>query len=269
MKIAEKSPVIARHAGAVDPDAVALAAFVLDEFRAPTEGAMHTHRIGQLVHASAGVLIVSTPAGRWVAPPERAVWVPAEVPHAVTARSAHRLRTLYVRDAPPQLPSTCTVLAIDALVAHLLEAAAAAGTCAPHAPPSARLLQVLVDRVALLRQVALHLPYPTTPALIRVADELVADPKSPRTLLEWCRMGGLSERTAARRFQAETGMTYRQWRQQSRVLAALGALVAGASVTAVAFDVGYEDVSSFIAAFKTVTGETPQTYQKSHQAAPR
>lgn len=67
----------------------------------------------------------------------------------------------------------------------------------------------------------------------------------------------LTERTAARLFLRETGLTFGQWRQQMRLQAALEQLAAGASVTEAAFSVGYADVSSFIAAFKLLFGKTP------------
>lgn len=72
----------------------------------------------------------------------------------------------------------------------------------------------------------------------------------------------MTVRTAARRFVAETGMPFGRWRQQLRLLAALERLGAGESVTSVALDVGYEDVSAFIAAFKAAMGETPARYFK-------
>lgn len=42
------------------------------------ELARHWHRRAQLLYASRGVIAVSTPQGAWVAPPERAVWIPGE-----------------------------------------------------------------------------------------------------------------------------------------------------------------------------------------------
>jgi AraC-like DNA-binding protein len=45
-----------------------------------------------------------------------------------------------------------------------------------------------------------------------------------------------------------------------RLLVALEKLGAGASVTQVALEVGYNDVSSFIAVFRDALGETPARY---------
>ena len=55
-------------------------------------------------------------------------------------------------------------------------------------------------------------------------------------------------------------MTFRQWRRQARLLAALERLTAGEPVTSVAMAIGYESTSAFIAAFREGFGETPKRY---------
>ncbi|TKR55717.1 AraC family transcriptional regulator [Allopusillimonas ginsengisoli] len=63
-----------------------------------------------------------------------------------------------------------------------------------------------------------------------------------------------------RRLVAETGFSFTEWRQRVRLLKALERLVAGRSVTAVALDLGYDNVSTFIALFKRIFGVTPGRY---------
>lgn len=70
-------------------------------------------------------------------------------------------------------------------------------------------------------------------------------------------VAGASERTLARLFLRETGVSFRERRLRLRLLAALTALEEGTSVTAVALDSGYDSPSAFIAAFKRVFGGTP------------
>src|SRR5260370_34788131 len=43
----------------------------------------HMHREAQLVYAARGTMQVTTPKGRWLVPPDRAVWVPAQLEHAI------------------------------------------------------------------------------------------------------------------------------------------------------------------------------------------
>ena len=71
---------------------------------------------------------------------------------------------------------------------------------------------------------------------------------------------GASERTLARLFRSETGMTFAAWRQQLRLIRALELLAEGTAVTEVALAVGFDSPSSFIAMFRRSLGTTPSRY---------
>src|SRR6201982_4231389 len=55
----------------------------------------HMHREAQLVYAARGTMQVTTPKGRWLVPPDRAVWVPARLGHAIDVLADIEMRTLY------------------------------------------------------------------------------------------------------------------------------------------------------------------------------
>src|ERR1700731_3141121 len=55
----------------------------------------HMHREAQLVYAARGTMQVTTPKGRWLVPPGRAVWVPAKLGHAIDVLADIDMRTLY------------------------------------------------------------------------------------------------------------------------------------------------------------------------------
>ncbi len=55
----------------------------------------HLHREAQLVYAASGTMQVTTPKGRWLVPPDRAVWVPARLEHAIDVLADIEMRTLY------------------------------------------------------------------------------------------------------------------------------------------------------------------------------
>jgi transcriptional regulator GlxA family with amidase domain len=75
---------------------------------------------------------------------------------------------------------------------------------------------------------------------------------------------GLTQRSLARRFAEETGMTWRAVLRRMRVLAAIEELAAGDTpVTRIAFMVGYTSLSAFNAAFRELTGRTPTEYRAS------
>ena len=75
---------------------------------------------------------------------------------------------------------------------------------------------------------------------------------------------GLAPRSLARRFEDETGMTWRAALRRMRILRAIEELAAGdASVTKIAFTVGYTSLSAFNAAFRQLTGRSPTEYRAS------
>src|SRR5439155_17881078 len=55
----------------------------------------HMHREAQLVYAAKGTMQVTTPKGRWLVPPDRAVWVPARLEHSIDVLADIEMRTLY------------------------------------------------------------------------------------------------------------------------------------------------------------------------------
>ena len=65
----------------------------------------------------------------------------------------------------------------------------------------------------------------------------------------------------------ETGLSFAAWRQQARVLEAMGRLGGGAPVTQVALDLGYDSVSAFSAMFRRACGASPSDYRQRPQAA--
>ncbi len=65
------------------------------QYRKGTRLEPHLHREAQLVYAARGTMQVTTPKGRWLVPPDRAVWVPARFEHAIDVLADIEMRTLY------------------------------------------------------------------------------------------------------------------------------------------------------------------------------
>jgi len=222
----------------------------------------HTHERAQLLYAVRGVMRVTTANGVWVVPSQRAVWIPPGISHHVQAQGTPlSLRSLYIRDdALNGLPDICCVVTVSPLLRELI--IAAMDIPDEPVPDSAeeRLIRVLLDRIEGLPVAPLHLPMASDKRARRVIDTLMDDPADPRTLQDWSHELGASERTLARIFTRETGMTFGQWRQQVKLLAALARLARGDGVTDVAFDLGYASQSAFIAMFRRALGRTPGRY---------
>jgi AraC-like DNA-binding protein len=224
----------------------------------------HRHDWGQLVYASRGVMTVGTPAGTWVVPPLRAVWIPPGALHRIEMSGAVFMRTLYLAPGlpglPARLPPTCCVVQVSPLLRELVLHAVALAPLDPAVPEHARLVDFLLDQLETVPTVPLSLPMPGDPRALRVAEALREHPADPRTLAALARSAGASKRTLERVFRRETGLSFGRWRQQLRLLEALRMLAAGRAVTDVALDVGYESPSAFITMFKGALGTTPSRY---------
>lgn len=231
----------------------------------------HRHVGHQIVHARAGVMRVTTSDGSWILPPGRALWMPAGRSHEIFCRDAVEMRTVYLapdRRPAPQgggpvseacmlaLPENCVVWRLSALMREVILRLAS-----EHDERQDRhLIALLLAEIEVIDALPLHLPQPADPKIRMITSTLFSAPADSRTLEDWAVETNLSPRTLIRRFQAETGMTFRQWRRQARLLAALERLAAREPVTSVALDVGYDGLSAFIEAFRQAFGVTPGQY---------
>ncbi len=206
---------------------------------------------------------VSTEMGIWVVPPERAVWIPADTRHEVRSFGRLSMRTLYIkRDTASGLPAECCVVGISSLMRELILHAVGVPDLYDPDGPDGRIMAVILDQVERLPVAPLALRIPRDPRLKRIYNALMENPGDNRSLEEWGRHIGAAGRTLTRLFQAETAMTFRQWRRQLRILEALKRLGRKEAVTNIAMDLGYDSPSAFISMFKKALGKTPGQYFK-------
>lgn len=218
----------------------------------------HHHQRAQLLFAVQGIMRVTTKLGIWVVPPHRAVWIPPRLVHAVEAKGPLRLHNLYFDPQRcPRLPSHCCVVTITPLLRELIVQAVKMPLLYEENGPDGRLIQVLIDQITTLPETPLNLPLPKDTRLKNITNVLQSTPCDNRSLEEWGHIVGASSRTLARLFVKETGFTFAQWRQQTRLLHALEQLALGKPVAHVAEQLGYDNQSAFIAMFKKATGKTP------------
>lgn len=219
---------------------------------------VHRHPWCQFSYAMRGVLEVRTAYGDYVAPPRYAVWIPPALDHQVLNRRQVEMRSLYIAPAvATALPTTCRVLEVTPLVRELIRKFSALPPEYDQEGAAGRLAAVLLDELAGLRQAGFVVPMPGDRRLLSIYSALLETPADARTLADWAATAGASERTLARLFQRDTGMSFGHWRQRLRLVMSLDALESGESVTSVAMNCGYESPSAFIAAFRTVFGCTP------------
>lgn len=247
----------------VSPDHAVSPAIVLKgHLKGEGDGPWHAHLKAELLCSGDRVVTVITEEGMWVTPPQKAVWILPGVKHMINCPTSFTLLALYCVPELAPRREKCCVVTMDALMRELMEAAAVFGDDYARNGSEARLMTVLLDRLSILPVAPLSLTYPKDERAQKLARLMAADIGGADSITRLASECGLSSRTASRIFIAETGLPPAQWRGQLRILEAMRRLGRGESVTTVALESGYHDVSSFISFFKKSTGQTPARFSK-------
>lgn len=240
---------------------VAASAF---EYSDGTRLAWHMHEQAQFVLSLRGVLRVLTPTAVWTIGPRQGLWIPSGMEHALHAVSGVSVRNVYFEsEVSPWTDPGCRVLAINLLLQELVAAIIETRNGQDEDRYGMVVPLLLKEMKNAPSTLAVSLALPRDRRLQQVCQSLFSDPANNDALALWGDRVGASERTLARLYREETGLTFVQWRQQLRLVEAMSRLAKGTSVAVVSSELGYGNSSAFIAMFKKATGQTPQRYIKS------
>lgn len=237
--------------------------FRYDEYGADTHAVAHRHEWGQLNFTARGVMQLEIDSRPFMSPPNYAVWIPPNALHSCYNRESVVYRSVYIGlEECRTLPgSPCAVTMNDVLKA-ILNDFAERDVTTPVSQPDLNLAQVLLDQLHLAPREADYLPFGRSTTVNQVLDELRANPGDNCSLADWAKQVFVSERTLARHFMRELGMSFGEWRQRLRFLASIEALEKGLSIKELAFDMGYSSSSAFITMFQRHAGCTPEQYRR-------
>jgi AraC-like DNA-binding protein/quercetin dioxygenase-like cupin family protein len=225
----------------------------------------HRHREAQLVYAARGTMQVTTPKGRWLVPPDRAVWVPGDLTHAIDMLADIEMRTLYfdkdwlkreghddrldqefVSQVSPLLQQAILALfdGVDDLARTLL------------------LVRLTLRELRLADDSTTFVPLPRDPRCRRAAELVLKNPGDAHEIATLAAKVGTSARTLSRLFAKETQLSFKAWCQHARIAASIGRLSIDRhlSVKQLASEHGYDSVPAFSHAFRRVTGKSPTEF---------
>ncbi|NMO01932.1 helix-turn-helix transcriptional regulator [Gordonia sp. TBRC 11910] len=218
--------------------------------------APHRHDRHQLIYPSSGIIAVTTDAGTWVTPPDRAIWIPAFANHGHRFYGRTEFHCVAINPAlDPFNSDGPVVVAVTPLLRELIIECSLPATRPDE--ETSRLVAVLVDRLRRSPDAALRLPVARDPRLANACAIVVDDLSRVHSLAELGHMVGAGERTLSRLFRNEFGMTYPQWRTQARLHRALIALAEGRTVTDVATVCGWATPSAFIDVYRRAFSHSP------------
>ena len=223
----------------------------------------HHHDDAQLTFAVSGTVQVHTEEGRWLVPPQLAVWIPAGDTHRLDVLSDAELWMVHWDPkvarawAPPAPLDRAFTLRVTPLMQALLKTAFATDIAADKADLVARLiLHELTETVP----APTFLPLPTSPVGLRVADLALDDRQNRLGAEQLAARAATSIRSVSRLFPAETGLTLKAWRQRARIVQSMDLLARGLTIARVSAEFGFASTASFSAAFRQVTAMTPTEF---------
>ncbi len=225
----------------------------------------HMHREAQLVYAARGTMQVTTPKGRWLVPPDRAVWVPAQLAHSIDVLADIDMRTLYFDQAWLKREQPGVELAQEFVVrvSRLLhETILALFDGRNDRDRTTLLIQLAMLELHQAEDSATFIPLPREPRCRRAASIVLDDPTALHEIETLARGVGTSARTLSRLFASETKLSFKSWCQRARIAAAVERLSTdtNVSIKQVARELGYASLPAFSHAFRQVTGRTPTEF---------
>lgn len=225
--------------------------------RVPTEWAPHAHALHELVWVRGGTLTSRVADRVFTVSEGQGLWMPAGLVHGGRATAGAKFyEAFFAPDRAPIAFQEPRAIAMTPLLESLLNHLSSSDL---DAAARARAESVVFDVLQPSeRQFVLQLPGDAR--IDAIAEALLDDPADCRSLEEWARRLGISERTITRAFRHATGLSFAQWRQALRVHQALTLLSDGLDVTTVSEMLGYAQPSTFIASFRRVMGTTPGAF---------
>jgi AraC-like DNA-binding protein len=227
----------------------------------------HMHREAQLVYAARGTMQVTTPKGRWLVPPDRAVWVPARLEHSIDVLADIEMRTLYFDLAWLKREERGASLKSEFVVrvSRLLhETILALFDGRDNSDRTSLLVRLAMLELHHAEDSTTFIPLPQEPRCRRAADIVLGDPTGSHEIETLAREVGTSARTLSRLFSSQTQLSFKSWCQRARIAAAIERLSmeTDVSVKQLASDLGYASVPAFSHAFRKITGKTPTEFSE-------
>jgi AraC-like DNA-binding protein/mannose-6-phosphate isomerase-like protein (cupin superfamily) len=227
----------------------------------------HHHDWGQLVFSISGAVRVNTESSTFIVPPSRAVWVPPNVVHAVTAIEHAQLRTVYL--LPGLLEGEAwrsgRVLEVSPLLRELLLELSALPDPQPQPNDAERQRQADIGRLILTelqraRPLGLGVALPRDARLRRLCEAMLREPTRLASFEACAAEVGASPRTLSRLFRDELGTSFAQWRSQLLLAHAVTLAARRRPMSHIAAELGYASASAFSAWVSRTVGMPPSRF---------
>jgi len=231
----------------------------------------HAHQRHQLIYAFSGTLRLEAENGIYLLPPQRAAWISAGVSHRTTLRNVVSASVFF---APALVVTEPAHICIIPAAPLLREMVSYALRWPPDRNQDDALAASFFKTLGLMcgewrqEEVRFRLPAAKSGQITAAMEYTLAN-LEVATLAGAARAAALSPRHFRRRFLAESTIGWQQFFQQARMLRAMELLAAPqASVTEVAYAIGFNSLSAFAKSFARFVGQTPNEYRQGSRTDP-
>ncbi|WP_175561557.1 AraC family transcriptional regulator [Vibrio aerogenes] len=221
----------------------------------------HQHAQGQLIWMKQGVLSAQTDHQQWLIQPGMLIWIPPYVTHQAHCKHSATLCVLYL---PPDLaerwPGEVRLIQASTLAIGIIDTFLLRDISCQN--KQRQLMTLLRDELEHTHCDAYILPLPEDSRLKKITDQLIQHPAMRKSLSEWGRKVGASERTLSRLFMKETGLNYRSWCHRLRHNATLAGLRDGLTNDQLAEQLGLSSGDSLSHWVQRAFGMSPGALRK-------
>lgn len=221
----------------------------------------HAHPRAQLISCNTGIMEVVTKNNIWIVNSLQSAWIDSNEEHQVYFPNNVKVITAFIDESKlSDLPKGSFAFDTSIFLNSLLERLISFSNPNIFSPQQNRVIEVFLDELATLKPSKTFLPTSHDKRIKVVMDTLMNDLSSKHTIDYYANKSSVSPRTLSRLFNKELGMSFGDWKIRLKLMEAVKQLGEKKSVKEIAFDLGYENVSSFIATFKKHFGKTPTNY---------
>ncbi len=220
----------------------------------------HHHAEGQLFILQSGLISIHSEHRRHLLPPGCLAWVPPWIKHGAEVHQTIIAQRWYLAPAWAQeyMPKEVKIIRANSFLLQLTERLVSLYDEADRA--YLIYLQCLVDQLRRQVSLPLSLAMPSHPRLLALCQHCMAQPQQDLSLDQMAELACMSRRSLSRHFLQQTGSSLGLWLQRMRIIYAMEKLTSGQSVTSIALELGYQNLSAFIKQFRRHLGVSPRAW---------
>lgn len=225
----------------------------------------HKHPWHQVIFPFGGILQTKVNNLQYVVPHSGMLFIPADTYHESFVITETKFIGIYFNpetniEYPLSTKAVASTPLIRELILHIVNTYSIADFKQKESN-SIKVIELLLELIKESDIYDISLLLPSDKRLMTIFNEFLQNLQLDKTLSDWAKQVGASERTLSRLFTKEFGMSFPLWRQHVRLISSLSLLKDKLSIQQIAYNIGYNSDSSYIFAFKKLFKQTPKQYR--------